>query len=134
MEKSEIEELQSYANSSSLPHELSTRIHEIITELQDLNATFDLMWDANQRAIKMWQKAHPGNDNVWPDQAKMIFWLLEERQKKAEGEVYWLRRAREAEEKLEKPSVMENHFREELRIANAHLVSARQQFAKLQEK
>lgn len=46
----------------------------------ELEQTLDLIHDADMRAIKMWQKAHPGNDLVWPDRAKMIFWLLEQLQ------------------------------------------------------
>lgn len=47
-------------------------------ELRDLKATFDLRWDADMRAIKRWQAAHPGNELVWPDHADMVIWLLEQ--------------------------------------------------------
>lgn len=46
--------------------------------LSDLQRTFDLRWDADRRAIKRWQEAHPGNDLVWPDRADMVVWLLDE--------------------------------------------------------
>ena len=46
-------------------------------ELTELRAFFDKCWQADQRAIKAWQEAHPGNDLVWPDRTKMIVWLLE---------------------------------------------------------
>lgn len=42
----------------------------------DQQATFDLMWAADQRAIKQWQEA-TGQDHIWPDRAKLTTWLLE---------------------------------------------------------
>ena len=47
-------------------------------ELEEMQATFDLRWKADQRAIKRWQEAHPGNDLTWPDHADMVVWLLGE--------------------------------------------------------
>jgi hypothetical protein len=47
-------------------------------EIAELEATLDLMHQADMRGCKMWQDAHPGNDLVWPDRGKMIFWLLEQ--------------------------------------------------------
>jgi hypothetical protein len=46
-------------------------------EAESLQATFDLEWKADQRTIKRWQEAHPGNDLVWPDRANMVVWLME---------------------------------------------------------
>lgn len=46
-------------------------------ELADLQQTFDLQWAADQRAIKQWQEAHPGNDMTWPDRCNMVVWLLD---------------------------------------------------------
>ena len=46
-------------------------------DLKDLEATFDLRWDADMRAMKMWQKAHPGSDLTWPDHADMVVWFME---------------------------------------------------------
>lgn len=46
-------------------------------ENDELRQTFDLQWDANMRGIKAWQAANPGNDLVWPDQAKLVEWLLD---------------------------------------------------------
>src|SRR5688500_5957327 len=46
-------------------------------EIADLRRTFELMWDADQRAIKVWQNAHPGSEMVWPDRSKLTLWLLE---------------------------------------------------------
>jgi hypothetical protein len=44
----------------------------------ELTATFNLRWKADMRAIRRWQKAHPGNDLVWPDHADLVVWLLGE--------------------------------------------------------
>ena len=43
-----------------------------------LQSTFNLRWDADMRAIKRWQAAHPGNDLTWPDRADMVVWLLDQ--------------------------------------------------------
>ena len=51
---------------------------ETAKELADLQRTFDLRWKADQRAIKMWRDAHPGNDLVWPDRCDMVVWLLDQ--------------------------------------------------------
>lgn len=45
---------------------------------EGLQLTFDLRWKADQRAIKRWQAAHPGNDLTWPDHADMVVWLMDE--------------------------------------------------------
>lgn len=50
----------------------------VIEERDDLQRTFDLRWKADQRAIKQWQEAHPGNDLVWPDRCDMVVWLLDQ--------------------------------------------------------
>lgn len=44
----------------------------------ELQASFDLRWQSDMRAIKRWQEAHPGNELVWPDHADIVVWLLEE--------------------------------------------------------
>lgn len=46
--------------------------------LAEMQATFDLRWAADMRAIRRWQEAHPGNELVWPDHADMVVRLLEE--------------------------------------------------------
>lgn len=53
--------------------------HErVVSDRDDLQRTFDLQWEADQRAIKRWQDAHPGNDLVWPDRANMVVWLMDQ--------------------------------------------------------
>jgi hypothetical protein len=49
-----------------------------IERIEELEATFDLRWKADMRAIKRWQEAHPGNDLTWPDHADMVVWMLEQ--------------------------------------------------------
>jgi len=53
--------------------------------IEELERTFAFRWDADMRAIKRWQAAHPGNDLVWPDHADMVVWLLEEHDKREEA-------------------------------------------------
>lgn len=53
-------------------------LREAAAEIEQLNFTFDLQWEADQRAIKSWQAAHPGNDRVWPDRCCMVIWLMEQ--------------------------------------------------------
>jgi hypothetical protein len=57
---------------------LSAQLVEAVEESDDLQRTFDLQWEADQRAIKRWLEAHPGNDLVWPDRADVVVWLMEE--------------------------------------------------------
>lgn len=52
------------------------RITELEEEQKEHDATFDLRWKADMRAIKMWQQAHPGRPNIWPDHADMVVWLM----------------------------------------------------------
>jgi len=43
-----------------------------------LEATLSMVYDANQRGIRAWQQAHPDKSMVWPDQAKLVEWLVNE--------------------------------------------------------
>jgi len=44
----------------------------------ELQATFNLRWKADMRAIKRWQEAHPGSELIWPDHADLVIWLAEQ--------------------------------------------------------
>ena len=57
---------------------LRARVEELEREKAESDLAFDLRWDADMRAIKRWQVAHPGNDLVWPDHAELCLWLLTE--------------------------------------------------------
>ena len=57
------------------------RREKLRERLVELERTFEIRWQADQRAIKKWQEAHPGNDLVWPDRADMVQWLLSEMDK-----------------------------------------------------
>ena len=46
-------------------------------QLADMQAIFDLRWDADMRAIRRWQAA-TGRDFTWPDHADLVVWLLEQ--------------------------------------------------------
>lgn len=80
-------------------------LDRVESELADLKITFDLRWDADQRAIKAWQAAHPGNELVWPDHADMVVWLMgeltatREHLEAARGQVDTLNRALERKAK-----------------------------------
>ena len=50
----------------------------IQSELEEYKASFDLRWNADMRAIKRWQEAHPDRKHVWPDHADMCAWLMEQ--------------------------------------------------------
>ena len=58
------------------------RVKEALEERDDLEALFDLQWKADQRAVKRWREAHPGNELVLPDRADMVVWLMEQHDKK----------------------------------------------------
>lgn len=53
------------------------KIRPTDSDERELEAVFEARWKADQRAIKMWQEANPGNDLVWPDHGDMVVWLLE---------------------------------------------------------
>jgi hypothetical protein len=57
------------------------QMSKIRDERDELQQLFDLQWKADQRAIKRWQAAHPGNDLVWPDRADMVVWLMEQQER-----------------------------------------------------
>lgn len=50
---------------------------DLLDETEDYRAFFELRWDADLRAIKRWQDAHPGGELVWPDHADLVIWLLD---------------------------------------------------------
>jgi hypothetical protein len=47
------------------------------TNEREVEHTLDLIRASDDRAIRMWQEAHPDQKNIWPDRGKMIFWLME---------------------------------------------------------
>ena len=66
----------------------STRVAYALFELADqmeadkatrveVEASNELFMNCLDRALKMWQKAHPDKTHMWPDGAKNIVWLLE---------------------------------------------------------
>lgn len=57
----------------------------LLEKLDELERVFDHCWEADQRAIKRWQAAHPGNDNVWPDRADLVVWLMEQLEREHVG-------------------------------------------------
>jgi hypothetical protein len=51
---------------------------DLTAQLADLQATFDLRWKADMRAIKSWQEAHseiPRVSLIWPDHVDLVLWL-----------------------------------------------------------
>lgn len=56
----------------------TARIAELERENAELNATLDTIISADERAIKLWRAAHPGNELLIPDRAKLVAWLLEQ--------------------------------------------------------
>lgn len=53
------------------------RIEKLEKELVDFEASFEIRWDADQRAIKLWQEA-TGKEDVWPDHADLCVFLMSE--------------------------------------------------------
>lgn len=65
-------------NGAGYNTEFTADMHAAADELEEREQSFALRHDADMRAIKRWQEAHPGNDLVWPDHADMCMWLLGE--------------------------------------------------------
>lgn len=57
---------------------LRTELAQTRQALAALQATSDLRWDADMRAIRRWQRDAPGRLTLWPDQVDLICWLLEQ--------------------------------------------------------
>ena len=47
-------------------------------ENADLRNTLDAVIWADERGVELWRAAHPGNELVIPDRAKLLEWLLEQ--------------------------------------------------------
>jgi hypothetical protein len=62
--------------SSEVNDKVMKLINDAEKEHDALRQTFDLQWQADQRAILKWQAAHPGNELVWPDRQELTSWLL----------------------------------------------------------
>ena len=62
---------------ATMAHQAGERVRELEAVALERQQSLDMQWKASQRAIKMWQDAHPGNDMVWPDQAHLCVWLME---------------------------------------------------------
>lgn len=60
------------------PDRLADLLDEAAQELSEFEAVFDLRWQADMRAIKRWQKEHPGHDLIWPDHVDLVVWLMEQ--------------------------------------------------------
>ena len=58
--------------------ELIAEVDRLTEELADLQLTLGLIHAADIRAIKMWQKAHPGTGIKEPGRAKLVSYLLGE--------------------------------------------------------
>ncbi len=56
---------------------LECRAMALRAEVDELQQSFDLRWEADMRAIKRWHEA--GNPELtWPDHADLVVWLLEQ--------------------------------------------------------
>jgi hypothetical protein len=57
---------------------LLEELNEERQTVKELEGLFDRAWEADMRAIKRWQEAHPGNNNVWPGRTDLVVWLMEQ--------------------------------------------------------
>ena len=55
----------------AIPESVQRRIAALEAQLADHEASFNLRWNADQRAIKLWQAAHPDKPLMWPDHADL---------------------------------------------------------------
>jgi len=103
---------------------LSAAKDEIATlkeQVKELEVTLDLIHDADMRAIKMWQEAHPDKENMWPDQAMMVCWLMEELDGERthnrilkESQADWFEQMENRERKIEEQEKMIAAFMKEM--------------------
>ena len=59
--------------------EVAKELEALLTAKEELEATFDLRWKADMRAIQRWREAAPGRELTLPDHADLCVWLLKER-------------------------------------------------------
>lgn len=51
---------------------------ELLADIEDYDALFDLQWEATVRGVALWREKNPGNDLVLPDHADLTAFLLAE--------------------------------------------------------
>lgn len=56
--------------------ELRTEIRQLKAEIAERQASFEHGWKSDMRAIRKWQKAHPGNGLMWPSNDRLRLWLM----------------------------------------------------------
>jgi len=57
--------------------EAEGKVAELTKELAERDASFELRWSADMRAIARWREESPvERDLFWPDHADMVVWLL----------------------------------------------------------
>jgi hypothetical protein len=54
----------------------------LLTDAQEVGASFVLRWKADMRAIQRWREAHPDNELFGPDHADLCVWLMEQLEQK----------------------------------------------------
>jgi hypothetical protein len=69
----------------NLDNEAARVIEEQAAEIAELNAVFASRFDADMRAIKIWQSKKPGRARTWPDHADLVVWLLGETERMREA-------------------------------------------------
>lgn len=52
-------------------------IRTLRSQIAEFNSSFELRWEADRRAIKMWHAAHIDKTSIWPDQADLCIWLMD---------------------------------------------------------
>lgn len=77
-----IDEARAKGASGTTTVDLMVLTIEELEGLLELNSLFDLRWEADMRAIKAWQEAHPGNDLIWPDHVDLVVWLEDRHEKR----------------------------------------------------
>lgn len=57
---------------------LRIKLDEAEKKIAELQASADLRWKADMRAIERWHAAHPDKELVWPGCADLCVWLMGE--------------------------------------------------------
>jgi hypothetical protein len=63
------------AEQGGIDHSWIEVVESAVGELTELGQVFSVRWDADMRAIKLWQET-TGEDNVWPDHTDLVFYLM----------------------------------------------------------
>ena len=69
--------------------EARRQVERLTQQLAEMQSTFDLRWEADRRATKLWQAEKPERELTWPDHVDLCVWLEAKVEAQAAELDYW---------------------------------------------